>query len=298
MQPKRKSTRSTKNVTTSASSQPFSQSVFLSCFYSNWHYYLAILQAVFYSYYLLTCHENELWFSNISELEREISFRTEQGLYYNNFKILVDNSIDPNTYERNTFLNNIKKLLKDTKTEYPHEVNLFQRFNIFPELILADIWRFVIQGFKLADLIFKYQLELYLPVNVVQFFTQPIIFYTYSIFLLQGLQSLSIFLICNYLNKNENKLSSVLAQFSFFGNLYDNTRVYNTVPLRESFALPILFFQIYLLNLLLNKKEGEQIKTKNHSIKSLADRPWNQLQSYFFFTTLVFSLCWQFKGAL
>jgi len=66
-----------------------------------------------YSNYLLMLHENEMWFSeimasinqnlvkvkikklwnyklriinNMQEVEREISFRTEQGLYYSYFK--------------------------------------------------------------------------------------------------------------------------------------------------------------------------------------------------------------------
>ena len=34
-------------------------------------------------------HENEMWFSNIKEVEREISFRTESGLYYSYFKQTV-----------------------------------------------------------------------------------------------------------------------------------------------------------------------------------------------------------------
>ena len=55
-----------------------------------------------FSLYLLTLHDNELWFSEImvsanhpnintnafsdQEMERHISFRTEQGLYYSYFK--------------------------------------------------------------------------------------------------------------------------------------------------------------------------------------------------------------------
>ena len=30
-----------------------------------------------------------MWFSNKSEIEREISFRTEQGFYYSYFKHLI-----------------------------------------------------------------------------------------------------------------------------------------------------------------------------------------------------------------
>merc|ERR1719150_327185 len=42
-----------------------------------------------FSRYLYQLHENDMWFSEIMEVEREISFRTEQGLYYSYFKQLV-----------------------------------------------------------------------------------------------------------------------------------------------------------------------------------------------------------------
>lgn len=41
------------------------------------------------SVYLATLHENDLWFSNIKEVEREISFRTECGLYYSYYKQML-----------------------------------------------------------------------------------------------------------------------------------------------------------------------------------------------------------------
>jgi hypothetical protein len=34
-------------------------------------------------------HELQLWFSNIGEVEREISMRTESGFYYSFYKHLV-----------------------------------------------------------------------------------------------------------------------------------------------------------------------------------------------------------------
>ena len=37
-------------------------------------------------WYVYIQHENEMWFTNIKEVEREISFRTESGLYYSYFK--------------------------------------------------------------------------------------------------------------------------------------------------------------------------------------------------------------------
>jgi len=247
---------------------------------THWHYLLAILQALWFSYYLYISHENELWFSNISNLEREISFRTEQGLYYNNFKILVD--------PENSFITNFKKILNDKKTEYPNEINLLKRFNIFPEVLLADVWRYLAK--PVGEFIFKYRLETILDARIVQYFNESIIFYTYSIFLLQALQSFSVFLITDHLTGNTRdthkkesyKLASLLAQFSLFANLFDITRVHSTVPLRESFALPVLFLQIYYLNLFLTTKSPKQRVTQ-------------KITSKLYFSTLLFCLCWQFN---
>ena len=42
--------------------------------------------AYHHCWYVYMQHENEMWFTNIKEVEREISFRTESGLYYSYFK--------------------------------------------------------------------------------------------------------------------------------------------------------------------------------------------------------------------
>ena len=44
-------------------------------------------------WYVYIQHENEMWFTNIKEVEREISFRTESGLYYSYFKQTIQGTI-------------------------------------------------------------------------------------------------------------------------------------------------------------------------------------------------------------
>jgi len=46
-----------------------------------------------HAWYQYIQHENEMWFSNIKEVEREISFRTESGLYYSYFKQTIQGKI-------------------------------------------------------------------------------------------------------------------------------------------------------------------------------------------------------------
>jgi hypothetical protein len=55
------------------------------------------------------------------EVEREISFRTEQGLYYSYFKHLVN---APSLWEGKASLE------RDNLTEHLNTINIFQRFNI------------------------------------------------------------------------------------------------------------------------------------------------------------------------
>ena len=87
-----------------------------------------------FSRYLYQLHENDMWFSEImvwplpqppsilnitlQEVEREISFRTEQGLYYSYYKQLV---FAPSLKEG--FL----QLKQDNLTESTNTVNMFER---------------------------------------------------------------------------------------------------------------------------------------------------------------------------
>lgn len=51
---------------------------------------LMIYSGYWFAVYVSTLHENQMWFTNIQEVEREISFRTESGLYYSYYKQLVN----------------------------------------------------------------------------------------------------------------------------------------------------------------------------------------------------------------
>ena len=59
--------------------------------------------AYHHMWYCYIQHENEMWFTNIKEVEREISFRTESGLYYSYFK---------QTVQGNTFIDQRSKALR------------------------------------------------------------------------------------------------------------------------------------------------------------------------------------------
>src|SRR5689334_17933715 len=48
-----------------------------------------ILCGIVFGVYMYSLHEVRLWFSNIKDVEREISLRTESGLYYSYYKQLI-----------------------------------------------------------------------------------------------------------------------------------------------------------------------------------------------------------------
>lgn len=79
-------------------------------------------------------------FSALSTIERELSFRTESGLYYFYFKSLV---VDENHMPLNRSLVGLiyDVIVNDDRTEYPNTINSLQRFNLYPEVVLAAFYR-------------------------------------------------------------------------------------------------------------------------------------------------------------
>ncbi|CAL1537448.1 unnamed protein product [Lymnaea stagnalis] len=161
-----------------------------------------------YSFYIYQIHENTLWFSNIKEVEREISFRTESGLYYSYYKQLVHS---PSLWK------GLQDLTEDTLTEHPDTINILARMNIYQEVILAFIYR---------------TLQLKVP---------PIMFYIYCGFGLQALLVSSLYIMAWLLSGSW--LAGLLSAAFYLFNKWDTSRVQNSLPLRESFSLPFLWIQ-------------------------------------------------------
>ncbi len=97
---------------------------------------LVIMAVMAYKFsgFLAHLHENDMWFSEITEVEREISFRTEQGLYYFYFKQLI---------KAVSIVEGVRELASDNKTESTNTINIMQRFNIHQEIILSVIYKII-----------------------------------------------------------------------------------------------------------------------------------------------------------
>ncbi|XP_076372362.1 protein C-mannosyl-transferase DPY19L3-like [Tachypleus tridentatus] len=207
---------------------------------------IGLVLACSYSWYMETLHENEYWFTNIGEVEREISFRTEQGLYYSYYKHLINSP---------SIIKGVQQLMRDNFTECGRTINILNRFNIYQEIILAS-------AFKLF---------------VLNQYIEPIFFYTKSVFALSGF-GLGMLYICSWL-VNRSWLSAMLTGVIFILNKTDATRVYFTVPLRESFALPFLFAQTTILCFYMK-----------HTSKHMS-----LVLIFFFLFSFLFTLTWQFS---
>ncbi|XP_074171092.1 protein C-mannosyl-transferase DPY19L3 isoform X4 [Rhinolophus sinicus] len=171
---------------------------------------IALCVGVLTSVYLATLHENDLWFSNIKEVEREISFRTECGLYYSYYKQML---------QAPSLMQGLHGLMYDNKTESMRTINLLQRMNIYQEVLLSILYRA-------------------LP---IQTYLEPVYFYIYTLFGLQAIYVTALYTTSWLLSGTW--LSGLLAAFWYVTNRIDTTRVEFTVPLRENWALPFFAVQ-------------------------------------------------------
>ncbi|CAH8825222.1 unnamed protein product [Trichobilharzia szidati] len=112
---------------------------------------IAVTACYLHWFHVSNLHENDLFFSHLSNMERELTFRTEMGFYYSYFKQMI---LAP------TYMDAFNSLLTDSRTEYPpclnltgntdndqdvncSKLNAIERFNLFPELLLAGAYRYL-----------------------------------------------------------------------------------------------------------------------------------------------------------
>ncbi|XP_022521008.2 probable C-mannosyltransferase DPY19L3 isoform X1 [Astyanax mexicanus] len=164
-----------------------------------------------HAWYVYSIHENLLWFSQLEEVEREISFRTECGLYYSYYKqMLRAPSIQEGLYE----------LVNDNTTESKRTINILQRMNIYQEVLLSILYRI-------------------LP---IQNYLEPVYFYIYTVFALQVVYVLGLFFTSWMLS--DSWLAGALTGVWYILNRIDTTRVEFTISLRENWSLPFFALQV------------------------------------------------------
>ncbi|KAL4613630.1 putative C-mannosyltransferase DPY19L3 [Arapaima gigas] len=198
--------------------------------------------------YVATLHENDLWFSNIKEVEREISFRTECGLYYSYYKQMLR---APSIQE------GLLQLVHDNMTESKRTINILQRMNIYQEVLLSILYRL-------------------LP---VQAYLEPIYFYIYTVFALQAVYVIALYITSWLLS--DSWLAGALAAVWYIINRVDTTRVEFTISLRENWSLPFFALQVASITYYLRPQ--------------LKPLPQKVALWLVFLSTLWFCLTWQFN---
>uniref|UniRef100_H2SHT0 Dpy-19-like 1, like (H. sapiens) n=1 Tax=Takifugu rubripes TaxID=31033 RepID=H2SHT0_TAKRU len=198
-------------------------------------------------YHLTQLFENDRHFSHLSTLEKEMAFRTEMGLYYSYYKTII---------EAPSFLDGLHTVMNDRLTEFPLVINTLQRFNLYPEVVLASWYRMYtgVMGYFGIPTKTCWSVnrgEGLTPVDSCEGLGDPAYFYVTWVFLLNGLMMSLFFVFGAYLSGS--RLGGVVTAMCFFFNHGESTRVMWTPPLRESFAYPFLVLQMLLLTYILRR---------------------------------------------
>ncbi|KFZ56701.1 putative C-mannosyltransferase DPY19L1, partial [Antrostomus carolinensis] len=205
----------------------------------------AAFAGVLHWYHITTLFENDRHFSHLSTLEREMAFRTEMGLYYSYFKVII---------EAPSFCSGVWAIMNDKLTEYPLVINTLQRFNLYPEVVLASWYRIYTTIMDFLGVPTKTCWTVnrgkgLSPVESCEGLGDPASFYVAVIFLLNGLMMSLFFIYGTYLSGS--RLGGLVTVMCFFFNHGECTRVMWTPPLRESFSYPFLVLQMLLLTYIL-----------------------------------------------
>ncbi|KAE8289352.1 putative C-mannosyltransferase DPY19L1 [Larimichthys crocea] len=209
---------------------------------------LAALTGYLHWHHLSQLFENDRHFSHLSNLEKEMAFRTEMGLYYSYYKAII---------EAPTFLDGLHMVMNDRLTEYPLVINTLKRFNLYPEVVLASWYRMYtgVMGYFGIPTKMCWSInrgEGLTPVDSCEGMGDPAYFYVSCVFLLNGVMMSLFFIYGAYLSGS--RLGGVVTTMCFFFNHGESTRVMWTPPLRESFAYPFLVLQMLLLTYILRTR--------------------------------------------
>ncbi|KAM5303804.1 putative C-mannosyltransferase DPY19L2 [Glossophaga mutica] len=230
--------------------------------------------------HLVTLFENDRHFSHLSSLEREMTFRTEMGLYYSYFKTII---------EAPSFLEGLWMIMNDRLTEYPLVINTVKRFHLYPEVILAFLYRTLVGIMNLFGLEAKtcWNVTRVEPLNEVQScegMGDPACFYVGTIFILNGMMMALFFIYGAYLSGTH--LGGLITVLCCFFNHGEATRVMWTPPLRESFSYPFLVLQMFILTLILRTANNSRRHFMALGLANVAFMlPW-QFAQFILFTQI------------
>ncbi|XP_049782792.1 probable C-mannosyltransferase DPY19L1 [Schistocerca cancellata] len=245
---------------------------------------LALLSGGFNIYHVSSMHENYRHFSHLSSLEREMSFRTEMGLYFSYYKRIV---------EAPRLIDGLFYIMNDNLIEYPDCLNAIKRFNIYPELVIGALYRLYRVGMEEWSLPGEQCWPVdrgndLPPVNSCEGMGEPTYFYLNFVWLCAGLTVAVIFLFGYTIS--DSIAGGILSTLCFYYNHGEATRVQWTPPLRESFSYPFCLAQMLAVTRALSL-----FQWKNISGKRAAEKPSPAVQVWLItFLTWISLTTWQF----
>ena len=177
---------------------------------------IALALSYFHFYYIYDLFENDKHFSHLSTLERELSFRTEMGLYYSYFKqIAIDSP---------SFLEGLLSVIHDNRTEAPTTINVLERFNLYPEVLLSFIYRIMLSQGRLTEVCYRVDRgQTMSSILSCEGHKEPAYFYVTGVFILNGLLLGVLFLFGTYLSKSI--FGGIITTLAFLFNHGEATRV-------------------------------------------------------------------------
>ncbi|XP_069477474.1 probable C-mannosyltransferase DPY19L4 isoform X2 [Ambystoma mexicanum] len=174
----------------------------------------AVTSGFLYTIYLAQSHPQKLLFSTRQVLEQELMFQGEGAMYYSFFKDMLRAP----SFERGVF-----ELSYNNNTVSLRTINAVQQMTLYPELIISALY-WMSDNHDAPD---------------------PVFFYIGIVLMLQGIYMSSLFVTSWILSGS--CFAGILTAAWFVINSADTTRMYDSIPLRENWALPYFAFQIAAL---------------------------------------------------
>ncbi|XP_044150199.1 probable C-mannosyltransferase DPY19L4 isoform X3 [Bufo gargarizans] len=175
---------------------------------------VTVTSGMMYAVYLSTYHERKFWFSSRRDLEREITFQGDGAVYYSFYKDMLRAP----SFERGVF-----ELAYNNRTVPMKTINAVQQMTLYPELLASALYQ--MSGSQGA--------------------VDPVYFYIGIIFGLQGIYISALFVTSWIMSGTW--LAGTLTAAWFIINRTDTTRMEDSIPLRENWALPYFACQVAAL---------------------------------------------------
>jgi len=173
-----------------------------------------ILSIFVYGGFLTVIFQKTYFFQNTSEDYKKQIFYSENAFYYSFYEQLAKTS---------NWGGEMKKNRSNDRVQYPEKINVFKKYNIWPEVLGSILYR--ISGEKLAVDVFDY--------------------YIGYVIVLSALGMGILYLLAYELTGSI--VGAVMSVFFVIMSFPWSTRLISYPGLRENFGIPTLILQVYLL---------------------------------------------------